>query len=311
MKPTRLLSARLAEMEERSYLSVMSSLRTIDLNAIADLVDFIRGGGYVLDFSDSTFSEFFANELDVDIDHSRYADRGGSKGKRLRRFLELVDDRTALKTLQALWEVRQDFLMRTQREDPVLNAEARYLAVINRIGGSPAASINQEQPKPAFDFAKMDALKQELLDLTQLAPQQRGFAFEAYFQKLFSTYNMKPREPFRNTGEQIDGSFVMGEQTYLLEAKWQQLQTGQADLLVFEGKLLSKAAWARGLFVSYNGFSSDGLNAFGSGKRTICMSGEDMWEMLNRRLPFDHVIDRKQRRAAETGLPFVSVRDLF
>lgn len=289
----------------------MSSLRTLDLNVVADLVDFIRGGGYVLDFSDSTFSEFFANELDVDIDDARYADRGGSKGKRLRRFLELADDGTALKTLQALWEIRRDFLLRTGRADPVANAEARYLAILNRLGGSPAAASPQEQPKAAFDFAKMEILKQELLDLTALAPQQRGYAFETYLQKLFTAYNLKPREPFRNTGEQIDGSFVMGEQTYLLEAKWQQLPTGQADLLIFEGKLMSKAAWARGLFVSYNGFTPDGLHAFGSGKRTICMSGEDMWEMLNRRLPFDHVIDRKQRRAAETGIPFVGVRDLF
>ncbi|WP_336966949.1 hypothetical protein [Brevundimonas aurantiaca] len=289
----------------------MSNLRTIDLNAVADLVDFIRGAGYVLDFSDTAFAEFFANELDVDIDHARYADRGGSKGKRLRRFLELVDDKTALKTLRALWEVRQDFLLRTGREDPVANSEARYLALLNRLGGSPSASAPQEQPKAAFDFAKIDALKAELVGLSSLAPQQRGFAFEAYLQKLFIAYNLKPREPFRNVGEQIDGSFVMGEQTYLMEAKWQQLPTGQADLLIFEGKLMSKAAWARGLFVSYSGFTAEGLRAFGSGKRTICMNGEDMWEMLNRRLPFDHVIDRKQRRAVETGLPFVGVRDLF
>lgn len=289
----------------------MSSLRTLDLNVVADLVDFIRGTGYVLDFSDSTFSEFFANELDVDIEDARYSDRGGSKGKRLRRFLELVDDKTALKTLQALWEIRQDWLLRTGRADPVGNAEARYLAVINRLGGGPAARAPQEPPKPAFDYAKMDALKQELLDLTNRAPHERGFAFESYLQKLFATYGLKPREPFRNKGEQIDGSFVMGGDTYLLEAKWHQAPTGQADLLVFEGKLLSKAAWARGLFVSYNGFTPEGLQQFGSGKRTICMSGEDMWEMLNRRLPFDHVIDRKQRRAVETGLPFIPLRELF
>jgi len=289
----------------------MSSLRTLDLNVVADLVDYMRGTGYVLHFSDATFSEFFANELDVDIEDPRYSDRGGSKGKRLRRFLELVDDKTALKTLQALWEVRQDFVLRSGRADPVANAEARYLNLVNRLGGGPAASTVQEPPKPAFDFAKMDSLKEELLTLTSVAPHERGFAFEAYLQKLFTMYSLRPREPFRNKGEQIDGSFVMGEQTYLLEAKWQQSATGQADLLIFEGKLLNKAAWARGLFVSYSGFTDDGLHAFGVGKRTICMSGEDMWEMLNRRLPFDHVIDRKQRRAVETGLPFIPVRELF
>jgi hypothetical protein len=46
----------------------------------------------VLDFSDSSFSEFFAAELDVDIDDPIYAEHGGSKGKRLRCFLQKVDD---------------------------------------------------------------------------------------------------------------------------------------------------------------------------------------------------------------------------
>jgi hypothetical protein len=45
--------------------------------------------------------------------------------------------------------------------------------------------------------------------------------------------------------------------------------------------------------------------------RVVCMDGFDLYEMLQRSLPFDHVIDGKVRRAAETGLPFTRVRDLF
>lgn len=289
----------------------MSSLRTLDLNVVSELVDFIRGAGYVLDFGDVSFSEFFATELDVDINDPQYSDMGGSKGKRLRRFLQLVDDKTALKTLQALWEHRADFLLRTGRSDPVANAEARYLALLGRLGGNPAAATPQEPPKSAFDTAKIKQLKTDLMALGALAPQARGYAFEAFLASLFDAYGMKPREPFRNRGEQIDGSFVLGGDTYLLEAKWQQLATGTADLHVFEGKLSQKAAWARGLFVSYSGFTADGLEAFGRGKRTICMDGLDLYEMLERMIPFDHVIDRKARRAVETGSPFNRVRDLF
>lgn len=289
----------------------MSSLRTLDLNVVGDLVDFIRGTGYVLDFSDSSFMEFFATELDVDIEDSRYSDMGGSKGKRLRRFLQLVDDQTALKTLRALWEHRLDFLLRTGREDPVGNAEARYLALINRLGGGPAAASPQEPPKPAYDYARFDVLKAELVALSSEPAHARGFGFERFLQSLFAAYGLRPRSPFVNRGEQIDGSFVLGSDTYLLEAKWHQQPTGQADLLVFEGKLGSKAAWARGLFVSYNGFTDVGLEAFGRGKRTICMNGHDIYDMLDRRLPFDEVIDRKARRAVETGWPFVPIRDLF
>jgi hypothetical protein len=61
------------------------------LRLIEDLVEFARKRVYVLDFSDSSFSEFFAAELDVDVDGPTYAEHGGSKGKRLRCFLQKVD----------------------------------------------------------------------------------------------------------------------------------------------------------------------------------------------------------------------------
>ena len=34
-------------------------------------------------------------------------------------------------------------------------------------------------------------------------------------------------------------------------------------------------------------------------------------DSLSRELPLNHVLERKVRRAAETGLPFTRVRDLF
>jgi len=79
----------------------------------------------------------------------------------------------------------------------------------------------------------------------------------------------------------------------------------------FHGKVEQKAAWARGLMISWSGFSEDGLIAFGRGKRVICMDGLDMHEMLNRELPLTHVLEKKVRRAAETGRAFVRVRELF
>lgn len=290
----------------------MSSLRAIDLGVVDDLVDFIRGRGYVLNFSDSSFSHFFATELDVDIDDPSYSDFGGSKGKRLRRFLQKVDDRTALRTIKALWENRADFLLKTGQADPVGNAEARYLTVINRLGGSPdAAQGPQESPKIAFDQQRIAALREEVIQISSLNPQARGYAFEKFLKSLFDVFGLKSREAFRNRGEQIDGSFLLGNETYLLEAKWQNALVGAGDLHAFHGKLDEKAAWARGLFISHSGFTEDGLIAFGKGKRVVCMDGFDLHEMLQRSLPFDHVIERKVRRAAETGLPFTRVRELF
>jgi hypothetical protein len=60
-----------------------------------------------------------------------------------------------------------------------------------------------------------------------------------------------------------------------------------------------------------SGFTDDGLTALGKGTRLICMDGLDLYETLNHGHRLDDVIARKVRRAAETGEPFVRVRDLF
>ena len=91
----------------------ISSIRSIDLRLIDDLVDFVRGPGFVLDFSDTSFADFFASELKVNIDDPKYAANGGSKGKRLRYFLQSCDDATAVRALTALWEHRGEYLARS------------------------------------------------------------------------------------------------------------------------------------------------------------------------------------------------------
>ncbi|WP_234689454.1 restriction endonuclease [Allorhizobium ampelinum] len=277
---------------------------------IEDLVEFARGRGYVLDFSDSSFSQFFVAELDIDIDDPTYAEHGGSKGKRLRCFLQKVDDATAIRALRALWEHRGEYLARTGQPDPVVNAEGRYLTLLARLTGEASNGVG-EAPRPAFDLRLLAELRDELVAVASLQPHERGYAFEAFLKRSFDMAGLTAREPFRNTGEQIDGSFLLGEETYLFEAKWHALSTGVADLHVFHGKLEQKAAWARGLFVSYNGFTAEGLTAFGSGKRLICMDGRDIYDALDRQIPLKAVLERKVRRAAETGRPHISVRELF
>ncbi|MEO7863120.1 MAG: hypothetical protein ABIU05_22330, partial [Nitrospirales bacterium] len=58
-----------------------------------------------------------------------------------------------------------------------------------------------------------------------------GYAFEGFLSALFAAYGLAPRGSFRLQGEQIDGSFQIQRDTYLLEAKWQASLIGNADLL--------------------------------------------------------------------------------
>jgi hypothetical protein len=287
----------------------MPNIRSIDMLFLDEV--FEMGGGYVLNFSDRTLSRFFAEELNVDIDDPTYAEHGGSKGKRLRCFLQKVDIPTVVMTLKALWEYREAIRMRAGAAEKVENAQGRLLSLINRLEGKPAIQPMGQAPKAAYDRPKLLALRDDLMGFDQLAPQARGYAFEAFLGQLFNVFGLQAREPFRLKGEQIDGSFVLQGETYLIEAKWQAAPTGVADLHTFHGKLEQKAAWTRGLFVSNSGFTEDGLVAFGKGKRVVCMDGLDLYETLSRELPLNHVLESKVRRAAETGLPFARVRDLF
>jgi hypothetical protein len=266
----------------------------------------------VLDFSDTSFSDFFASELKVNIADPKYAANGGSKGKRLRYFLQTCDDPTAVRALTALWEHRSEYLARSGGKDPVANAEPRYQGLINRLAGGASPQHPVASPQSvAADRQTIAKIKADLLQVTALAPHARGYAFEGFLKGLFDAFGLAAQEPFRLRGEQIDGSFQLGSEIYLLEAKWHGQPIGVAELHTFHGKIEQKAAWTRGLFVSSSGFTDDGLAAFGRGKRVICMDGLDLYEMLDREIPLTQVLERKVRRAAETGSPFIRVRDLF
>lgn len=266
----------------------------------------------MLDFSDPSFADFFATELKVNIDDPKYVVNGGSKGKRLRYFLQTCDDATAVRTLTALWDYRSEYLARFGGTDPVANAETRYQGLINRLSGGASPQRPAESPQPtAVDRQAITKIKADLLQLTALAPHARGYAFEGFLKGLFDAFGLAAQEPFRLRGEQIDGSFQLGSEIYLLEAKWLGQPIGVAELHTFHGRIEQKAAWTRGLFVSNSGFTEDGLAAFGRGKRVICMDGLDLYEMLDREIPLNQVLERKVRRAAETGMHFLRVRDLF
>ncbi|MBI3129672.1 MAG: hypothetical protein HYZ11_18850 [Candidatus Tectomicrobia bacterium] len=159
----------------------------------------------------------------------------------------------------------------------------------------------------------MADLQKKLTELQAVNAVERGFAFERLLSELFGLYGLTPRGAFRLTGEQIDGSFELESDVYLLEARWRNERATNADLLVFAGKIAGKAQWSRGLFVSYAGFSEDGLQAFGQGRPTnlIGLDGLDLYHILSGMLDLREVLRRKVRRAAETNRVFVPARELF
>ena len=81
--------------------------------------------------------------------------------------------------------------------------------------------------------------------------------------------------------------------------------------LHFQRQDRSSGKLARGLLISYSGFSDDGLAAYGRGGSLICMEGLDLHDALQREIPLNHVLEQKVRRSVETGEVLARVRDLF
>ncbi len=290
--------------------TLTDKIRAMDM-AVLDKV-FQMEDGYVLDFSNRTFAEFFREELHVNIDDPRWSVQGASKAKRLRYYLRQADQGALLDALNALWEYRE--ASRVIRDLPDLDEPVRaaFVRIVERIGGT--STVHQTPStisvKSPIDAALASSLADGLLRVSTLNPQSRGYAFERFLKDMFEAYGLSARASFRLTGEQIDGSFVSGGDVYLLEAKWINKLVDAAALRSFNAKVEDKASWSRGLLLSYSGFSPEGLTAFGRGKSVICMDGLDLHHTLKRRLDLGAVLALKVRRAAETGQPFVRVDDL-
>src|ERR1700730_12971782 len=80
-----------------------------------------------------------------------------------------------------------------------------------------------EPPKPAraateaiLSEASAQTLIARLIEISNLSPQERGLRFENFLSDVFAAFDLAPRGSFRIVGEQIDGSFRMHTETYLV-----------------------------------------------------------------------------------------------
>ncbi len=285
---------------------------------------FAMDGGYVLNFSDRTFAAFFSDELKIDIYQPKFHYGSGSKANRMRGFWLYAEDKSVAESIEKLLSYldTQKMIGNITSEPPPQALIDKAHAIASRVAGRPAAEpapsqdggVSQARASEVMpDPSSLKQLEQRLLQLQTVTPHERGYAFERFLADVFQLYKLAPRNAFRLTGEQIDGSFQLGHDVYLLEAKWHNQLIGQSDLLAFAGKVEGKAQWSRGLFVSYSGYSTDGLGAYARGKSTriVCMDGLDLHGVLTGRLSLTSLIEAKIRRAGETNEAYVSARELF
>ena len=122
-------------------------------------------GGYVLDFSDRTFSLFF-QDFKINIDNDKYYIHGSSKMKRLRGFWDIEPDPVVSKILSAMLSYAQSVV----KIDDSLIDQGRK--VIQRLGGN-SAGVDLSEQTSNNDFAIPDISGLQLSpDLSQVIDQR-------------------------------------------------------------------------------------------------------------------------------------------
>ena len=112
----------------------MPRLKLSEVETIDEAMNTGNGAGYVLNFSDRTYSAYFQDEFGIDIDQDRYRSAGSSKGKRLRTFLTVEDGSLAARVLRSLWDTRAAIIARDGREEtPGLSD--RFFQIVHRLQG--------------------------------------------------------------------------------------------------------------------------------------------------------------------------------
>jgi hypothetical protein len=290
----------------------MSDLTSVERRKFEKLLG--MSTGWVLDYNNREFAELVMDSTGRDIFDSRYDNASGSKANRLRAFWRKEDNHIVGKLMSDMLD---------DIDQPGADIEICRLIVKRlrgQIGHSPAQTPanqsmqdrqNAEQQRISRVLAQ---LKDEFVQLTADKNRNKaGLSFEPFLSRLLEIFQLKPRLPYRIAGEQIDGSFELDGEIYLLELKWEDHPLPQAPLLVFGGKIAGKSSFTRGVFIAVNGISIQAQDAITRGKQAsfFVIEGYDLMMILNEMMSLPEFLRRRFRLLAEEGRVCVPFSELM
>ena len=269
---------------------------------------FGMSSGYLLDFSNAKFQKFIYSVMNIDI-YQKY--EYASKAKLLRQIISEYNNVTVGKLLMELLIYMKDNISISDNEKDLFTS---CIDIANRLMGK-KSTVKSTSPKEniAKTIFNYEENLKKLVELTSIENnQKRGFAFEKYLFELFKQNGLEPRSSFKIVGEQIDGSFILNKEVYLIEAKWTKSPIDKGELVIFNEKVSSKSGFTRGLFISFSGYTSESIQTFASGRSVniILMTVQELAILLQRKQDFKDIIWRKVRALAEEGNFFKNVIEL-
>jgi len=176
-----------------------------------------------------------------------------------------------------------------------------------------AAAEQQELSLQAKRSKDLRQLTEHFLQLsTEVDRNKAGITLEGLLNRLFHLYALIPRPGFRVTGEQIDGSFSLDGEIYLVESKWEKNALPEKDLLIFRGKIEGKSTFTRGVFIAMNGVTDVARDAITRGKSPsfFVMDGHDLMMILSEAISLTAFLQKRIRLLGEEGRVFVPFSEI-
>lgn len=136
----------------------MSSLSPFEKAKLESL--FNMGGGYVLNFTNSTFASFLGRHVNIDIHDDKYKFNGPSKANKLRAFWTIESDDTVGHVTLALVECAESLAFSSNHSD--LIAECKAIA-----GRLLAGNVNLTPLKNVTDKFDSNYLKAQIARMEQ------------------------------------------------------------------------------------------------------------------------------------------------
>ena len=166
----------------------MSSLTGVEKRYLEKILK--MGGGYVLDFTDATFEEFF-KYYNVDIHGDRYQTYGMSKAKKLRAFWERESDALVSRVLSEMLDnYEADCDLNDRERDTDLLAKSRE--IVARLSGKTAPAkplaiegfLSKEFEIPSIHKLPIETLVAGIIE-ARLNEAQAALSVRAYLSVIF------------------------------------------------------------------------------------------------------------------------------
>jgi hypothetical protein len=271
---------------------------------------FNMSSGYILEFSNREFEEFMKDVVPYSI-YKKYP--GLSKAKMLREFLKDETETYIGKAIVLLINyMKNNGLVSNDKEEKVNTLYELGKKFLDKVESPQQIKQKVPTPKNTYEI-DYNGFNTALIDLEKITnSQSRGYAFEKYINGLFKIFNLDPHASYRTEYDQIDGSFVLGENTVLIEAKYRKSPIPKDDLILFSKKIESKSHFAKGLFITYSLVDDKAIAYFTDrSSRIIVLTVGELYLMCQNKVLLQNVLHYKFRILDEKGLIYMPINEFI